>query len=96
LKIQPRRIEVRKVKYEEVRKEFSTMSTSHIEIIQEESNMNEEGQPPPRRTLVKSYVAVKLEDPVSHKSWVVNGQRSKPYLGGKIERIITVVLLWEL
>jgi len=30
--------------------------------------MVEEGQPPPRRTLVKSYGAVELEDSVSHKS----------------------------
>jgi len=67
------------------------MFTPHIEIIQYESNMAYEGQPWPRRTLVKSYGVVELEDPVSHKSWVVNGQRLKPYLGGEIERLIIVI-----
>jgi len=58
----------RKEKQEVVRKEPSTTSTLHIEIIQEEINMAEEGLPPPRRTLVKSYEAVEMENLVSHKS----------------------------
>jgi len=58
--------------------------------------MVEEEQPPYRRTLVKSYGVVELEDLVSHKSCVVSGQRLKPYLGGEIERLITVILLKKL
>ena len=54
------------------------------------------GQPPPRRTLVKSYGVVELEDSMSHKSWVVNGQRLKAYLNGEIKRLITMILLKEL
>jgi len=56
--------------------------------------MDEEGEPPSRRKLVKCKV--ELEDPVSRKNWVVNGQRLKLYLGGEIERVITIILLKEL
>jgi len=33
---------------------------------------------------VNSYGTVKLEDPESHRSWTINGQRLKHYLGGEI------------
>jgi len=58
--------------------------------------MTEEGQPPNRRTRVKSFGGMELEDPMSNKSWVINAQRLKPYLCGEIERIITMILLKEL
>ena len=32
----------------------------------------------------RPYGAVELEDPKSHMSWTVNGQRLKQYLGGEI------------
>jgi len=44
---------------------------------------------------VKSYGAVELEDPKSQRSWVVNGQRLKPYLGGEIDRLATIIQLDE-
>ncbi|XP_020203761.1 uncharacterized protein LOC109789258 [Cajanus cajan] len=37
---------------------------------------------------VKPYGAVEIEDPASKRSWMVNGQRVKPYLGGDFERLI--------
>nr|KYP44101.1 Transposon Ty3-I Gag-Pol polyprotein [Cajanus cajan] len=37
---------------------------------------------------VKPYGAVEIEDPASKRSWMVNGQRLKPYLGGDFERLI--------
>jgi len=33
---------------------------------------------------VKSYGAIELEDPISHRRWVVNGQRVKSYLAQAI------------
>jgi len=42
---------------------------------------------------VKPYGAIELEEPKSHKSWVVNGQRVKPYLGNEQENLTTVILL---
>jgi len=33
---------------------------------------------------VKPYGAIELEDPESKRSWVVNGQRLKPYFGGEM------------
>ena len=44
---------------------------------------------------VKSYGAIELEDPESKKSWVVKGQRLKPYLGGEIDRLATIIQLDE-
>nr|KYP35333.1 hypothetical protein KK1_043639 [Cajanus cajan] len=35
---------------------------------------------------VKSYGAIELEDPASGRTWLVNGQRLKHYLGGEVER----------
>jgi len=32
---------------------------------------------------VKPCGAIELEEPKSHRSWVVNGQRVKPYLGNE-------------
>nr|KYP51742.1 Retrovirus-related Pol polyprotein from transposon 412 family [Cajanus cajan] len=37
---------------------------------------------------VKPYGAVEIEDPASKRSWMVIGQRLKPYLGGDFERLI--------
>jgi hypothetical protein len=45
---------------------------------------------------VKPYGAIKLKDPTSQRSWVVNGQRLKPYLGGDFERLTTIISLKEL
>jgi len=42
---------------------------------------------------VKPYGAVQLEDPVSKRSWVVNGQRLKHYFGGEVERHTTIFVL---
>jgi len=42
---------------------------------------------------VKPYGAIELKEPKSHRSWVVNGQRVKPYLGNEQENFITVMLL---
>jgi len=44
---------------------------------------------------VKPYGAIELEDPESKRSWVVNGQRLKPYLGGEIDRLATIIQLDE-
>ncbi|XP_068503670.1 uncharacterized protein [Phaseolus vulgaris] len=40
---------------------------------------------------VKPYGAVELEDPVSKRNWVVNGQRLKHYFGGEVERHTTMI-----
>ena len=42
---------------------------------------------------VKPYEAIELEDPESKRSWVVNGQRLKPYFGGEIDRLATIIQL---
>jgi len=42
---------------------------------------------------VEPYGAVQLENPESQRSWTVNGQRLKHYLGGEIERLTTVIHL---
>jgi len=44
---------------------------------------------------VKPYGAIELEDPESKRSWVVNGQRLKPYFGGEIDRLTTIIQLDE-
>ncbi|CAL0333891.1 unnamed protein product [Lupinus luteus] len=44
---------------------------------------------------IKSHGAIELQDPASQRSWTVNGQRLKPYLGGDVERLITVINLLE-
>ena len=44
---------------------------------------------------VKPYGAIELEDPESKRSWVVNGQRLKPYLGGEIDKLATIIQLNE-
>jgi hypothetical protein len=44
---------------------------------------------------VKLYVVVEIQDPSKNESLVVNGQRLKPYLGGDVERLTTIVLLNE-
>jgi len=40
---------------------------------------------------VKPYGVVELEDPVSKRSWVVNGQRLKHYFGGEVEMNTTMI-----
>ncbi|XP_047176213.1 uncharacterized protein LOC124843498 [Vigna umbellata] len=48
---------------------------------------------------VLPHGAVELTDPVSEdpqRSWVVNGQRLKHYLGGEVERLSTVMELVDL
>ncbi|XP_019459915.1 PREDICTED: uncharacterized protein LOC109359673 [Lupinus angustifolius] len=40
---------------------------------------------------VKSHGAIELQDPTSQRSWVVNGQRVKPYLGGDVEQLTTII-----
>jgi len=42
---------------------------------------------------VKPYGAIELEDPISHRSWVENGQRVKPYLGNEKEELTTTMIL---
>ncbi|XP_019465370.1 PREDICTED: uncharacterized protein LOC109363565 [Lupinus angustifolius] len=42
---------------------------------------------------VKSHGAIELQDPTSQRSWIVNGQRVKPYLGGDVERLTTIINL---
>jgi len=32
---------------------------------------------------VKPYGEMEIEDPSNQRSWIVNGQRLKPYLGGE-------------
>ncbi|XP_020203616.1 uncharacterized protein LOC109806937 [Cajanus cajan] len=44
---------------------------------------------------VKSYGAIELKDPASRRSWLVNGQRLKHYLGGEVERLTTITHLKE-
>ncbi|XP_019418491.1 PREDICTED: uncharacterized protein LOC109329265 [Lupinus angustifolius] len=44
---------------------------------------------------VKSYGAIELQDLSSQRSWIVNGQRVKPYLGGDVERLTTIINLSE-
>ncbi|CAL0324442.1 unnamed protein product [Lupinus luteus] len=44
---------------------------------------------------IKSHGAIELQDPASQRSWTVNGQRLKPYLGGDVERLTTVINLLE-
>ncbi|XP_019425021.1 PREDICTED: uncharacterized protein LOC109333894 [Lupinus angustifolius] len=39
---------------------------------------------------VKQYEALELEDPKSQRTWTVNGQRLKPYLGDKSGSIIEI------
>src|ERR1044072_2053823 len=40
---------------------------------------------------VKPYGAIELEDPETRKTWVVNGQRLKPYLGEDMQRSTALV-----
>ncbi|XP_019438872.1 PREDICTED: uncharacterized protein LOC109344562 [Lupinus angustifolius] len=40
---------------------------------------------------VKSHGAIEMQDPMSQRSWVVNGQRVQPYLGGDVERLTTII-----
>ncbi|XP_019439050.1 PREDICTED: uncharacterized protein LOC109344755 [Lupinus angustifolius] len=42
---------------------------------------------------VKPYGAIELEDQGSKETWVVNGQRLKPYLGGDVQTVSTVLYL---
>lgn len=42
---------------------------------------------------VRLYATTELEDPSSKRNWVVNGQRLKPYLGGEVERLTTILHL---
>jgi len=44
---------------------------------------------------VKPYGAIELEDPESKRIRIVNGQRLKPYLGGEIDRLATIIQLDE-
>ncbi|CAL0312853.1 unnamed protein product [Lupinus luteus] len=44
---------------------------------------------------IKSHGAIELQDPASQRSWTVNGQRLKPYLGGDVERLTTIINLSE-
>jgi len=45
------------------------------------------------QTQRRPYEVVELEDPTFQRSWVVNGQRLKHYLGGEIESLTTVIHL---
>jgi len=42
---------------------------------------------------VRSHGAVEIEDPKSKRSWLVNGQRLKHYVGGDFERLISLITL---
>ncbi|XP_019430783.1 PREDICTED: uncharacterized protein LOC109338099 [Lupinus angustifolius] len=42
---------------------------------------------------VKSHGAIKLQDSASQRSWVVNGQRVKPYLGSDVEQLTIIINL---
>jgi hypothetical protein len=42
---------------------------------------------------VRPHCAIKIEDPTTARSWLVNGQRLKHYLGGVVERLTTVLHL---
>ncbi|KAL2321963.1 hypothetical protein Fmac_026342 [Flemingia macrophylla] len=44
---------------------------------------------------VMSHGAVKIENPSTERSWVVNGQRLKVYVGGEVLRLTTVVKFQE-
>ena len=44
---------------------------------------------------VKPYGAIELEDPTSKRSWIVNDQRLKHYLGGEVERLTTILSLGD-
>ena len=44
---------------------------------------------------VKPYRAIELEDPSSRRTWIVNSQRIKPYLGGEVERLTTAIQLHD-
>nr|KYP76152.1 Retrovirus-related Pol polyprotein from transposon opus [Cajanus cajan] len=42
-----------------------------------------------------SYGAIKLEDSAFGRTWLVNGQRLKHYLGGEVKRLTTTTQLKE-
>ena len=42
---------------------------------------------------VRSHGAVEIEDPKSKRTWLVNGQRLKQYVGGDFERLISLITL---
>lgn len=44
---------------------------------------------------VKPCGVVELEDPITKRSWIINGQRLKPYLGGEVERLAMVINLTD-
>ncbi|MCI71498.1 hypothetical protein A2U01_0092761, partial [Trifolium medium] len=44
---------------------------------------------------VKPYGAIEIEDVDLQCSWIVNGQRLKPYFGGEIDRLTTKVSLTD-
>jgi len=44
---------------------------------------------------VKPYGAIEIEDLSSQRSWIVNDQRLKPYLGGRVLRMTIVMHLSE-
>lgn len=43
--------------------------------------------------VVKPYGAIELEDLESKRSWVVSGQRLKPYFGGEVDKLATMIQL---
>lgn len=45
---------------------------------------------------MKPYGTIEIEDPSTQGSWIMNGQRLKPYLGGEIERMAIIIHLEEL
>ncbi|XP_017413013.1 uncharacterized protein LOC108324583 [Vigna angularis] len=45
--------------------------------------------------VVKPYGAIELEDPESKRIWAVNGERLKPYFGGEVDRLATIIQLDE-
>ena len=42
---------------------------------------------------VRPYGAVELQKPTTRRTWVVNGQRIKHYIGGEVERLTSITLL---
>ena len=44
---------------------------------------------------VRSHGAVEIKDPKSKRSWLVNGQRLKHYVGGDFERLISLITLTD-
>jgi len=42
---------------------------------------------------VRAHGVVEIEDPKSKRSWLVNGQRLKHYVGGDFERLISLITL---